>query len=168
MAGSLGEADTSRNHGFEYFVLEKVLEILRNLASEVGAIVEHGKQYAFGAEIVLEGFANAVNCVHQLGYAFQGEELALDGYENGIGSQQGIDGKQIQCRGAIEDQVVVLFFDAREGRSQNGFPVFQAQQFDIRPNEVPIRPKNVQPFALCGRNGFLRWGRSAQYLVQAG
>ena len=41
VAGSFGEPDIARDHGFEQLVAKEVAEIFGDLLGEVGAVVEH-------------------------------------------------------------------------------------------------------------------------------
>src|ERR1035437_3045711 len=83
--GRFGQTYAAGDDGPEYLILEEFAEVGGHLTGEVGAVVVHGEQDAFDGEGVLEGFANAVDGVHEFRDALQGEELALDRYKYGIG-----------------------------------------------------------------------------------
>src|ERR1035437_4467459 len=83
--GRFGQTYAAGDVGPEYFIFEEVAEVGRHLTGEVGPVVVHGEEDTFDGQGVLEGFANPVDGVHEFGDAFQGEEFALDGYEDGIG-----------------------------------------------------------------------------------
>jgi hypothetical protein len=42
--GSFGQAYIARDHGSENLVAEEIAQVVANLVSEVGALVEHGKE----------------------------------------------------------------------------------------------------------------------------
>src|SRR5262249_12010660 len=84
--GRFGKTDAAGYHSSKDLVLEEFPQVRGYLAGKVRTVIVHGEQDAFDGEGVLEGVANSIDCVHQLGYAFQGEELALNGNEYGIGS----------------------------------------------------------------------------------
>src|SRR6266849_4739694 len=75
-AGRFGQPGASRNDRLEHLFLEKLPQIARDLASQVGAIVEHREQDPAYVQRMAEGVPNPVDRVHQLRYAFQGEKLA--------------------------------------------------------------------------------------------
>src|ERR1035437_8837554 len=83
--GRFGQTYAAGDDGPEYFIFEEVAEVGGHLTGEVGPVVVHGEEDTFDGQGVLEGFANPVDGVHEFGDAFQGEEFALDGYEDGIG-----------------------------------------------------------------------------------
>ena len=87
--GRFGQPDAAGNDGPEDLIFEEFPEVGGHLAGEVGPVVEHGEEDAFDGQGVLEGLADAVDGVHQFRDAFQGEEFALDGDEDGIGGDAG-------------------------------------------------------------------------------
>src|SRR5260370_26210878 len=78
--GRFGQAYAAGDDGAEDLVLEEVAEVGGHLTGEVRPVVVHGEEDTFDGEGVLKGFPNAVDGVHELGDAFEGEEFALDGY----------------------------------------------------------------------------------------
>src|SRR5579884_3183816 len=58
-AGRLREPDASWNHGPKDVVAEEFAEVLSHLAHEDGAVVVHGEQNAFDAEVRAEGSFDA-------------------------------------------------------------------------------------------------------------
>src|ERR1051326_8205746 len=97
-AGRLGEANAAGNHGLEHFVLEKLLQVGRDLLGEVVPVVEHRQQNPSDFQRVLEAFADPVDRVPQLGHAFQREKLALDRDQDGVGRHQGVQRQQVERR----------------------------------------------------------------------
>jgi hypothetical protein len=85
VAGSLGEADASRDYGAEDLFGKKLPQVVGDLAGEVGAVIVHGEQDAFDGQRGVEGIADMIDGIHEFGDAFEGEELALDGDQDGVG-----------------------------------------------------------------------------------
>ena len=112
--GRFGQADAAGDDGPEDLVLEEFPQVGGHLAGEVGPVIVHGEENAFDGEGVLEGLANAVDGVHEFGDAFQGEELALDGDEDGIGGDQGVEGEQVEGGRAIDQDELVVVADFGE------------------------------------------------------
>src|ERR1035437_8579138 len=94
-AGRFGQTYAAGDDGPEYFIFEEIAEVGGHLTGEVGPVVVHGEEDTFDGQGVLEGFANPVDGVHEFGDAFQGEEFALDGYQDGIGGDRRIEGEEI-------------------------------------------------------------------------
>src|ERR1035437_134650 len=84
-AGRFGQTYAAGDDGPEDFIFEEVAEVGGHLTGKVGPVVVHGEEDTFDGQGVLEGFANPVDGVHEFGAAFQGEEFALEWYEDGIG-----------------------------------------------------------------------------------
>lgn len=147
MAGGFGEADVAGNDGVEDFVLEEFLEILGDLAGEVGAIVKHGEEDAFGSDVVLEGFLDAFDGVHELGNPLQGEEFALDGDEDGIGGDEGVEGEEVEGGGAIDEDISVLLANWGEAGLEAGLALGHLDEFDVDADEGAVGGEEVEAFA---------------------
>jgi hypothetical protein len=63
---------------------KELSEVGLDLASEVSPVVVHGQKDAFDLEWLVEGLSDAFDSVDELRDSFQGEELALDGNEDGV------------------------------------------------------------------------------------
>ena len=121
--GGFGQADAAGNDGFEDLVFEELPQVGGDLAGEVGPVVEHREQNAFDFERMVEGLADAVDGVHEFGDAFEGEEFALDGDEDGIGGDQGVEGEEVEGRRAIDEDEVVIVADFGEAFAEAEFAV---------------------------------------------
>jgi len=64
---------------------KKLPQVVGDLAGEVGAVIVHGEQDAFDGQRGVEGIADMIDGIHEFGDAFEGEELALDGDQDGVG-----------------------------------------------------------------------------------
>src|SRR5689334_10175391 len=85
-----GEADASRNDGFEDLVLEELAEIVRDLTGQVRPVVEHREQDAADFQWMVKALSNTIDGVHKFGDAFQGEELALNRHHDCVRGHQRI------------------------------------------------------------------------------
>jgi len=111
VAGRFGEADAPGDYGFEDFVAKELSEVGGNLTGEVRAVIIHGEENAFEGQGVLKGVLDAVDCVHQAGDAFEGEEFALDGDEDGIRREERVKSEEVEGRRAIDDDVAINVAD---------------------------------------------------------
>jgi len=94
----------------------------------------------FGAECR----ADAFDGVHELGDALEGEEFALDGDENGVGRDEGVDGEEVECGRAVDDDERIGVSNGLEAGAEACFPVFFVNQFDVGGNKVAVRGDEVQ------------------------
>ena len=113
--GRFGQADAARDDGAEDLVRKNSR---RSAATWRVRLVRSSYMVSRMPSIcegVVEGFADPVDGIHELGDAFQGEELALDGDEDGIGGDEGVEGEEIEGGGAIDQDEVVVVADLRRG-----------------------------------------------------
>ena len=166
--GGFGQADAARDDGLEDLVLEEVAQVGGHLAGQVGPVVEHGEQDALDFERVVEGFADAVDGVHEFGDAFQGEEFALDGDEDGIGGDQGVEGEEVEGRGAIDQDEVVVVADFGEAFAEAELAVGEVDQFEVGADQVLVGGDDVETFEIGGADGVLEVGVAQKDVVEAG
>jgi hypothetical protein len=135
-AGSLGEANAPWDDGAEDLVAEELPEILSYLAREIGTVVVHGEENAFDTEGTFKCLPDAVDGVHELGNALQGKKFALNRDKHGIGGNQGIEGEEVQGRGAVYEDVVIAGADGTEAVCQAELTSFGGDQLDVGPDQV--------------------------------
>ena len=121
--GRFGQADAARDDGPEDLVAEELAEVGGHLAGEVGAVVVHGEEDAFDRAGDVEGVADPVDGIHEFGDALEGEELALDGNEDGIGGDQGVEGEEVEGGRAIDEDEVVVVADCGDAFAEAEFAV---------------------------------------------
>src|SRR5262245_44579462 len=107
MAGCLGEPHAARNDGLEYLIGEELLEIVGDLARQIGPVIIHSEQNAFDSQVVLKRISDSIDSVEQLRDALQGEEFALNGNKDGIGGDQGVQREKIERGRAVDNDVIV-------------------------------------------------------------
>ena len=71
-------------------IFEELPKVLLYLAGQIGSIVVHGQQNTLDFDLGSEGLADAIERVQKLGDAFESEEFALHGDQNGIGGDHSI------------------------------------------------------------------------------
>ncbi len=106
------QAYISRNDGFEDLCTEKAAKIGGYLLRECGAVVVHREENAFDGERRIDGAAEAHQRVEKLGYAFEGQILALNRDQDGIAGCESIQSEKIERWRAIDQDVVVACLDA--------------------------------------------------------
>ena len=95
---------------------------------------------------MLERIAYAVDCVHELRDSLQGEELALNGHQDRVGRDEGVEREQIQGWRAIDQDEAVLVPDVRDALAQAELAIGDSHQFEVGANQVLIGGNQVQPF----------------------
>ncbi len=115
VAGRFGQADIARNDGFKDLRAEKAAKVGGNLLGECGAVVVHREENAFDREGRIDRAAEAHEGVKKFCYTFERQELALNGYEDGVGCSQCIDGEKVERRRAVDEDIIVFGEDAGDG-----------------------------------------------------
>lgn len=157
MTWGLGEADVSRDDGLQDVVAEKLPKIGGHLAGEVRAFVIHGEQDAFDADRMAEGVPNAINGVHELGDAFEGEEFALNRDKNAVGGEESVEREEVEGGRAVDQDVAVFAVELSKMAAQDGFPVFHRDELKIYTDEVFVGWQEIEALHFGGLNGFTDW-----------
>jgi hypothetical protein len=152
ITGGFGEADAAGDDGLEDLILEEFFQVVGHLAGEVGAVVVHGEEDAFDLEGVFEGLADAFDGIDELGDAFEGEELALDGDEDGIGGDEGIEGEEVEGRGAVDEDVVEIVADGFKAFAEAPLAAGEVDEFDISGDEVFVGGNDAEAFDFGGND----------------
>src|SRR3954452_11557255 len=107
-AGSLCETDIAGDDRLEDLISKKRPQVCFDLLGQICAIVIHRQENTLNRQSRIERFLYAAYCVDQLRDSFQGEELTQNGDEHGVGCCQGVQGQKIECRWAIDQNIVVF------------------------------------------------------------
>jgi hypothetical protein len=91
MARCFRESDVARNHRLEDLAGKVTMNFVPDLLGHTGPTIEHRQHDAFDAEPRIESFADEFDSSKQVREALERIELALKGYEDFIGRDQGID-----------------------------------------------------------------------------
>lgn len=144
MARSLGKAYIARDHGLEYICPEKLPEVGCYLPGQIRPVVKHGKENPFDPQGMSEGFADAVDSIHEFGDAFQCKKLALNRHQHRIGRHQGVQSEKVQGWRAIDQDEVVSVPDAFQMVTENQFPVVHVDQLKIHADQILVGRKNIK------------------------
>jgi hypothetical protein len=166
-ARCLGQADAAGNNCGEDLIAEELLQIVGDLASEIGPVVEHREENSFHLQGLVEGVTDSVDRVHELGDAFESEEFALDRYEYGIGGHQGVEREKVEGRWAVDDDEVVLVPNAMNAVAQAGFPVLDVDKFEVCADKVFVGCDEMQAFELGLNDRVRRLGVPEKNVVEA-
>jgi hypothetical protein len=166
-AGRFRQSNAAWNHCAEDLFLEKAFKVSGNLASEVGPVVEHSEQDAFNTKGMLKGIANAVHGVEQLRYTLQREELALDGDEDGVGSDEGVESEKVQGRRAVDQDVLVTAAEILQGLPETEFAPGLVDELEVGGHEVPVGGEDVETIAFGALEGGIGIGVSEQNVVES-
>lgn len=66
------------------FTAEEFPEVRFDLSREVRPVIIHSEKDTLDLDWLIEGLTDTLDSVHELGNAFESEELTLDGDEDGI------------------------------------------------------------------------------------
>jgi hypothetical protein len=153
MTGRFSKADAARDDGLKNLIGEEFAEIGGHLFREVGAFVVHRQENSFDLERMPEGVPDALNGVHQTGYSFEGEELALNRNENGIGSHKSVQSQEVEGGWAVDQGVLIVPADAMQVLAKNGFAVVRTHQFQVDTDEIFVSGKHLKAVHLGFDNG---------------
>ncbi len=167
MAGRLRQPNTARDYGFKDLTLEEVSKIVRDLAGQIRTIIKHGEEDSFNFQRMLERISNALNCIHQFGYTFEGEEFALDRNEHGVGGDERIQGQEIQRRRAIDQNEIVLGAYCLYFIAQTEFTSGCVHQFQIGSDQILIAGDQIEAFKFSMQDGLGDFGPTQENMVQA-
>ena len=91
MARRFRQADIARDYTLEHEIAETIANIVGNLVGQAIASIKHRQDDTDDAQRGIETLLNPLDRLEELAEPLQGEELALQGYEQGIGSTQGVE-----------------------------------------------------------------------------
>jgi len=165
--GSLGKPDAAGDYRVKNVATKKFLEVVCNLAGEVGPVIEHCEQNSFQSQAVLERVADSINRVHELGDSLEGEELALDGHENGVGGDQRVEREQVQGRRTVDQYVREQFANVRNSVSQAKFPGSDLDKFEVGPHEIFVSWNQAKPVEPGGDQGMTSGCPAEENVVNA-
>lgn len=122
--------------GGEHLTGEEFFNLRHHLLRQVQPTVIHGQQNPFQLQCAVIQPFDLPDGGHQLGQAFQSVILALDGYEQGIGRAQGVEGQQTEGGRTVDINIVVRIPQGSEGRFQPAFPPVELHHFDFSTGEL--------------------------------
>ena len=146
---------------------KKDFEVFVDLLGEVGAVVVHGEEDTFEGQARVEGLGDAVERGHELGYAFEGEVFGLHGDEEAVGSDQGVEGEEIESRRAVEQDEWVVGADRGEGFAELEFAIFERDELNRGADEVFAARNELEGIDFGREKGFGDGGVAEEDVVDA-
>src|SRR3990172_10430756 len=109
----LGKLHMPVNNGFKDKVSEGLLDAFGNLLAQFRSPIVHSSEHTFYLEGGVNLFPDEINYLQHVLHAVESQRLALDRYEDAIGGCQGINGENTQGGGAIDEDIIKIFFQRR-------------------------------------------------------
>ena len=107
--GRFRQAHIAWNYTLKDLCPEETAQIRGYLAGEAGSFIVHRQQDAFNFQAWTEGAPDAHESIQEFGDAFEGQILALNGNEHGIGGYKRVQSEEIQGWRAIQyDELILL------------------------------------------------------------
>ena len=130
------EPHVARDHGGEHLVLEEVAHVARDLLAEVRALVVHREQHAFDVERRVVGAAHAAHRAHEIGEAFEREELAVQRDEHAVGGDEAVQREQAERRRTVDHDVLEAVAQAVDEILQPALAVGHRDELDLGAREI--------------------------------
>ena len=86
MARRFRQADIARDYTLKHEIAETIANIVGNLVGQAIASIKHCQNDTDDAQRGIETLLNPLDRLKELAEPLQGEEFALQGYEQGVGS----------------------------------------------------------------------------------
>ena len=167
-AGCFREADAPGDDGLEDLGAEKFLEIAGDLTGEVGAVVKHREEDTFEGEGVPKGGADSIDRIHELGYALEGEKLALDWDQNRVGSNEGVESQEVEGGRAVDEGEIVRAEERPNTVSEPEFAVRKVDKLKVGANEVLVGGDDVKAFEIGLGHGMAGFGVTKEDVIETG
>ena len=166
MARGLGDADVAGDGGVEHLGFEIAADVGADLFGEVVALIGHGEDDAFQLQLRVEALFDHVDGAHELGNAFQGEELGLEGDEDGICRDQAVQGEQAEAGRAVdEDEIGVAALG--QSVAEQIFALVGLAEFEIGADEVGYGRDDGEVFDRGLQRGLCQRGVAGEQSVAA-
>ena len=127
------------------FSLKKPRTSFATWCPEIRPLVEHRQQHAFDVERRIEADADAAHRADEIGEAFEGEVLAVERNQHGIGGDECVQRQQPERRRAVDQDVVVALANAREKLADAFLAVRQRNELDLSAGQVLVRRDHIEP-----------------------
>jgi len=145
MAGCFSQADIAGNRCPENQTAVKTPQVRGHGGREVRSLVVHGEQQAFDFQKGIHGAPKPRQGVEELRNALKRVILALDGDQQRISGGQRVERQKVQCRRAIEQNIVVVILDWRDGFPQEDLAAVGVNELHFGACEVPVRRYYLKP-----------------------
>ena len=166
--GGLGQADAAGNDGLKIWSLKNSLRSAATWRVRLVRSSNMVRRMPSTRRGCWNPVADAVDGVHEFGDAFEGEELALDGDEDGIGGDQGVEGQEVEGGRAVDDDEAVIVADFGDAFAEAEFAVGHVDEFEVGADEVFVGGDEGEAFEFGGDDGVGRRGVAQEDVVDAG
>src|SRR3990172_226126 len=123
----------------------KVLaHVVHHLGRQVHTLVHHGEDDALDLELRVEARAHPAHGRQELAHPGEGEELALERDQDGIGGDEGVESEKPQRRRTVDKDVVVRARDGREELAESELAARLVDELDFRSRQVPFRGEHFE------------------------
>jgi hypothetical protein len=136
---SLAKPDISRDHRLINLVAQHAANFVHDLLREVGAVVVHRHHDTIDGQVWVEPFANQRDRFHQLRNSLEGQVLALDGDQHGIGCRESVEGEQVERGRAVDQDFAVLIAVGIEQVLEPVLATLGPDQLDLAADQVAVR-----------------------------
>lgn len=157
VAGGFPEADGAGDDRFKDLFGKVFLDLMEDLAAEVGADIKHGHEDAADGELGIDaGVAQLVDNLKDLVEAFEGEVFTLEGDDQKIGGGEGVHGNDPEGRRTIEDNGLVIAFTAEwfEELAELNEVIFALAEFNFEGGQVHLGGEQIEVFCIGGKDTF--------------
>ena len=144
IAWRFGKPDIAGNDGVEQVGRHLRLHVFPDVARDAVSLVKHGQQDAQNGELRIELLFHLRVGVQELGYAFQCEELALEGNEKFRGRAQGIERQNAEGRRAVQHDELIFVPHLVYDVFQVLFPGYFRGQLDFHADQADTGRYEIQ------------------------
>ncbi len=148
MAGSLGEANISRDYALEYLISKEAAQVGGNLLRECSPVVIHRQEDALDRKVRIDGSTDAHVRVEKLGNALNCKILALDRDEDGVGCGKRIQRQQVQGGWAVDYHERIPAKNRTDGLFQAVFAIVHRDELNGGAHQVLIGRNDIEPVDL--------------------
>ena len=164
MAGCFSQTNITGNRCPENQTAVKTPEVGGNGCCQVRSLVVHREQQAFDFQKGIHGAPKPRQGVEEFRHTLKRVILALDGDQQRIGGGQRVERQKVQCRRTIEQNIVVIILDWRDGFPQEDIAVVGVDEFHFGARQVPVRRHYLKPKS-GGLDEFAQWLAENQSVI---
>ena len=106
--------------------------------------VEHGRDHAEDAQLLVGELAHVLNRLEQLAHATVTQRLALQGHDDRLGSGETVDGQDTERRRAVDEDGVVLPQHREQGARQHVLAPRPAEEVHLCTGQVDRRGNEIE------------------------
>src|SRR5262249_25146965 len=160
----LAEPDVTRYDRFEDLTRKVAVNLLFDLRGHARTAIEHRKDNAADPKARIQPIPDELDRLEQVGQPLESVELALQGNQHRVGGDERIDGQETERRRTVDDDPVgEASFPNHPPESR--FPLLQANELDLRADEVNVRGQDFELVDRRGPHGLLKSGCTEEEMI---